>query len=93
MNIVKLPAGELANEESDCIQIQKLPSGEFSLTGTVLLACGDVEAIESVSLVGGKPYRTYEAAEAAGLAWASEHCVETLFVCRSDGAKPMPDVV
>jgi hypothetical protein len=92
MEIVKLPAGEHASDESDCIRIQELPSGAFGLNGSVLFRCGDAEVAESVSLIGGEPYETYDAAEAAGLAWASEHCAEILYVCRSDGTKPLPDV-
>lgn len=92
MDIVKLPTGERASDESDCIRIQELVAGTFALTGSVLLACGDGEAAESVSLIGGELYRSYEEAESAGLAWASEHCVTTLYVSRSDGTKPLPDV-
>lgn len=92
MDIIKLPAGERASDASDCIRIQKMTDGSFSLTGSVLLQCGDAEVAESVSLIGGDPYDTYEAAEAAGVAWAGEHCADVLYVCRSDGTKPLPDV-
>jgi hypothetical protein len=92
MEIIKLPAGEHASDESDCIRIQELPGGTFELNGSVLFRCGDAEVAESVSLIGGDPYESYDAAEAAGVAWAGEHCAETLYVCRSDGTKPLPDV-
>ena len=92
MEIVKLAAGEQSSDESDCIRIQELPGGAFSLYGSVLFRCGDVEVAESVSLIGGEPYETYEAAEAAGVAWAGEHCADALYVCRSDGTKPLPDL-
>ena len=92
MEIVRLPAGEIGADESDCIQIQQLPGGEFALSGSVLLTCGDGEAAESVSLLGGDPYPTYEDAEAAGLAWADEHCVGTLIISRSDGVGPLPSI-
>ncbi len=91
MEIINLPAGEYA-EDCDCIRIQEEPVGAFSLTGSVLFRCGDAEVAESVSLVGGDPYDNYDAAEAAGLAWAGEHCAEVVYVCRSDGTKPLPDV-
>lgn len=91
MEIVKMPAGLQASDDSDCIRIQELADGAFSLNGSVLFRCGDVDVAESVSLIGGDPYPTYEAAEAAGLAWADEHCVETLYVCRSEGVKPLPE--
>ena len=92
MEIIKLPSGQQASDESDCIRIQELPGGTFELNGSVLFRCGDAEVAESVSLIGGDPYDSYDAAEAAGLAWAGEHCAETLYVCRSDGTKPLPDV-
>ncbi len=70
----------------------KLPDGTFNLHGSVLFRCGDAEVAESVSLIGGEPYKTYGAAEAAGVAWAGEHCADVLYVCRSDGTKPLPDL-
>lgn len=85
MDIIKLPLGEKASDESDCIRIQECSDGSFNLIGSVLLSCGDAEVAESVSLIGGDPYGSYEAAEAAGLAWAGEHCADVLYVCRSDG--------
>jgi len=91
MDIVKLPAGQYASDDTDCIRIQETPDGGFTLTGTVLLRCGDGEAAESVALIGGEPYKSYDDAESAGTAWASEHCVEVLHVSRSEGTKPLPD--
>ena len=92
MDIVKLPAGQYASDDTDCIRIQETPDGRFLLTGTVLLRCGDGEASESVALIGGEPYQSYDDAEAAGAAWANEHCVEVLHVSRSEGTEPLPDV-
>ena len=92
MQIEKLPAGARASDEVDCIRVQELPDGRFSLTGSVLMRCGDGETAESVSLIGGEPYQSYEEAEAAGLAWANEHCAEIVYVSRSKGAAPLPDL-
>jgi hypothetical protein len=92
MEVIKLPAGEQASDESDCIRIEESPPGTFNLTGSVLLSCGDAEVAESVSLIGGDPYESYDAAEAAGLAWAGQHCADVLYVCRSDGVTPLPDL-
>jgi len=92
MEIINLPAGQQASDESDCIRIQELDDGCFTLTGSVLLQCGDGEVAESVSLIGGDPYDSYDAAEAAGLAWAGDHCPETLYVCRSNGTKLLPEL-
>lgn len=91
MEVVKLPVGEYA-PDCDCIRIQEETAGSFSLTASVLFRCGDAEVAESVSLVGGDTYDSYDAAEAAGLAWAGEHCSQVVYVCRSDGTKPLPDV-
>lgn len=93
MDIVKLPVGEPAPSDGDCIRIQEVPGGRFTLAGSVLARCGDVETSESVSLLGGDKYASYDDAEAAGLAWANEHCAELLYVCQSDGAAPLPDLI
>lgn len=91
MEIVNLPTGLTGTVEDDCIRIQQMPDGRFMLTGNVLAGCGDTEATESVGLIGSGPYDSYAAAEAAGLAWASEHCVELLHVSRSAGTEPLPE--
>jgi hypothetical protein len=92
MEIIKLPPGQLGGEDCDCIRIQEEAGGSFSLAGSVLFRCGDADVAESVSLVGGDLYDSYDAAEAAGLAWIGEHCAEVVYVCRSDGTKPLSDV-
>jgi hypothetical protein len=93
MEIVKMPVGEAAPVDGDCIRIQEMENGRFQLNGSVLFSCGDVESGESVSLVGGELYASYDEAESAGLAWASGHCAETLHVSRSDGTRPLPDLI
>lgn len=93
METVTLPAGEAASAEADCIRIQETQSGLFTLAGTVLAVCGDPEAEEVLSLVASDPYESYEAAEAAGLAWANDQCVQLLYISRSKGTEPLPDVV
>lgn len=80
MNIVKLPPGEIAPEDSDCISIALTPKGTYSLDGSALQSCGDGDEIESVTMIGSQPYDSYEEAEAAGLAWAAEHCVGQVYV-------------
>jgi hypothetical protein len=92
MEIIKLPSGERASNDADCISIQQLPGGGYSLNGSLLRRCSDDDPAESMALIGGDPYRSYEDAEAAGLAWASDHCVETLFISRSEGTKPLPEL-
>ena len=43
-------------------------------------------------MIGSDPYPSYEEAEAAGLAWINEHGVEQVFVARSEGVRPLPDI-
>ena len=80
MHITRLPAGETAPPEADCIAIERLGDGRFSLNATALMACGDTDEAESVSLIGSEPYDRYDDAEAAGLAWAAEHCAGEVYV-------------
>ena len=80
MEIIRLPSGEHAPVNADCISVFPDESGGFTLNGTALLACGDTNETESISLIGGPSYRTREEAEAAGQAWAPDQCVTTLYV-------------
>ena len=93
MKIIKLPPGETAPVDTDCIKINEVPGGGFTLVASALMMCGngdgDGDDAESVALVGSEPYPSFEAAEAAGLAWASEHCVATVYVETGGGAEPV----
>lgn len=80
MEIIKLPPGERAPKESDCISIERLADGRHTLNGSALQLCGDGQEAESVAMIGGEPYDSYDEAEAAGLAWISEYCVKEVFV-------------
>lgn len=88
MEIIKLAAGEMAAEDTDCIKINEAPDGRFTLVASALMECGDGDEMESVALVSSDPYASYEEAEAAGLAWAAEHCVATLYI--ETGGEPEP---
>ena len=92
MEIVKLPPGMRASADTDCISIQELRDGGFSLNGSVLVSCEDDDKAESQALIGGDPYDSYEAAEAAGLAWADELCAGTVYIARSAGTRPLPEI-
>lgn len=83
MNIIRLPEGVSAPPEADCITIERREDGTFMLNGTALMACGDTDEVESISMIGSKPYDSYDEAEAAGLAWASEHCAGEVHVSTS----------
>jgi hypothetical protein len=83
MDIIKLPAGERARDDVDCVHIAKTDAGKYLINCSALLACGDGDEVESVALIGSDPYDSYEDAEAAGLAWAADQCVEQLYVTTS----------
>ena len=74
MEIVRLPVGESAPVDSDCISIDQLPTGNFNLTGSLL---GDEE---SVAIVSPIICETQEAAEQQGIAWAEGCGVPKLFI-------------
>ena len=74
MDIVRLPVGERAAEDTDCISIEELPDGKFNLTGSIL--AGE----ESVAIVSGITCDTRQAAEEQGAAWAEGCGIQTLYV-------------
>jgi hypothetical protein len=80
MDIIKLPAGERAPTDSDCISIEAREDGRFTLNCSALANCDDPDETESIAVIGGDPYDSYDAAEAAGLAWAADRCVEQIYV-------------
>lgn len=84
MEVIKLPFGEHAPKESDCISVEERADGRFELNTSSLSNCtGENEdEVESTSVIGSKPYDSYDAAEAAGLAIAAEQCVDTVFISR-----------
>ena len=82
MEIIKLPFGEEAPPESDCISVTQREDGRFELNATALVNCDDSDEAESVCMIGSEPYASYEEAEAAGIAWAADRCVGDLFVSR-----------
>ena len=82
MEIIKLPWGERASKESDCISVEERADGQWSLNTSALSNCDAAEEGESESVIGGAPYPSYNAAEAAGLAIAAEQCVETVYISR-----------
>lgn len=85
MEIVKLPLGEQAGHDTDCIKIERTGDGRFSLITSALVACGDDDDEaegDSEAVISSGTYASYEDAEAAGIAWAAGLCVETLYVER-----------
>ncbi len=86
MDLVRLPVGKQAAIDVDCIRIEERDDHRFRLTGSVL--CKDVEEAESVSIVDGPTFATAADAEAAGIAWATDAGVDTLYV--SSGTRTHP---
>ncbi|HEX8485417.1 hypothetical protein [Sphingomonas sp.] len=80
MEIIKLPVGQEAPKDSDCINLQPMADGRYRLEGSALINCGDSAEAESVAMVDGGHYDSCEQAEAAGMAWAATHCVQTLYI-------------
>lgn len=89
MEIIRLAPGELAAEETDCIKINEIADGRFSLVASALMNCGEGDNPESVALVSSEAYHSYEQAEAAGLAWAEAHCVTTIHIETGGDAEPV----
>jgi hypothetical protein len=82
MDIIKLPPGEHAGDDTDCIKIERTPDGRFSLISSALVACDTDEgnAGDSEAVISSETYPTVVEAEEAGIAWAASLCVERLYV-------------
>ena len=89
MEIIRLPRGETAPADTDCIKINEAPMGGFTLVASGLAACDDDDAPESVALVNSEPYPSYDDAEAAGLAWAEELCIAKIYIETGGGSEPV----
>jgi hypothetical protein len=87
MQVVRLPVGEQAPVEADCIRIEQAAEAVFKLTASAL--CVDADEGESVSIVDGPTFESAEKAEAAGLVWAANVGVERLFVSSGTLAQPL----
>ena len=74
MELIRLPTGEQAPIDTDCISLQELPDGGFSMKGSLL--AGD----ESEAIVSPIPCASREDAEEKGVAWAAGCGVATLYV-------------
>lgn len=74
MDIVRLPIGESAPVDSDCISIDQQPDGTFLLTGSILTE------EESVAIVSGIVCDSRDSAEEQGTAWAANCGIPMLYV-------------
>jgi hypothetical protein len=82
MEIITLPWGIFAPEESDCVHVEEIGEGRWTLNTSALRSCATAEEGQSDATIGSAPYDSYAAAEAAGLAIAAEHCADTVYVSR-----------
>lgn len=87
MEIVRLPVGEQASIDADCIRVEQQPGDTYKLTATAM--CVGVDDGESVSLVGGPIFESVEQAEEAGITWAENVGVERLFISTGTLTQPL----
>lgn len=87
MQIERLPLGQQAPYEADCIRIEEQADGRFKLTASAL--CMEEDEGESVSIVGGPLFETIEQAEKAGLAWAESVGAERLYISTGTILQPL----
>ena len=90
MDVIRLPLGEQAPVDTDCVRIEEQPDSTYRLTASAL--CSDADEGESVSIVGAPSYPSVAEAEAAGIAWANDVGVERLFVSVGTLACPLKPV-
>ena len=87
MELIRLPAGEQAGMETDCIRVEELGDGTHRLTGSAM--CAGEDEGTSVSLVGDLTYATAAEAECAGLAWAEGVGVTRLHISTGTAERPL----
>lgn len=87
MDITRLPVGDVAPSDADCVRIEQEPDGTYSLTASAL--CGGNGQNDSVSIVAGLPFASLEQAEEAGIAWANDVGAEQLFICVGTLQRPL----
>ncbi|MFD1787574.1 hypothetical protein ACFSC3_08320 [Sphingomonas floccifaciens] len=87
MELIRLPIGEPAQADVDCIAIEEQVDHRFRLTASAL--CNDTQDAESVSIVGGPTFLSAHEAEAAGIAWATTVGVDRLFISSGTLARPL----
>ena len=87
MEITRLPVGDPAPTDADCIRIEELAGGNYKLTASAL--CNGEGVAESVSIVAGPIFATVQQAEEAGLAWAEDVGSEQLYVSLGTREQPL----
>ena len=87
MEIVRLPVGEQAPVDADCIRIEELTGSTFKLTASAL--CVGSDDGDSVSILDGLEVASVEEAEAAGITWAADVGVKRLFISMGTSKRPL----
>jgi hypothetical protein len=87
MEVVRLPVGEQAPVDADCLRIEQVSEFSFKLTASAL--CGGADEGESVSIVDAPMFQSLPEAEAAGLAWAEDVGVQQLFISTGTLTQPL----
>jgi hypothetical protein len=87
MQITRLPVGDVAASDVDCVRIEQERDGTYKMTASALCARRDDN--ESVSIVGGRPFASVQQAEEAGIAWASDVGAEQLYISVGTLERPL----
>lgn len=85
--MIRLPIGDQAPVDVDCLRIEEQSDGSFKLTASAL--CFGLDDRESVSIVGGPIFPVAAQAEGAGLAWAESVGVDTLYISTGTIEQPL----
>ena len=87
MEITRLPVGDVAPSDTDCVRIEQAPDGTYQMTASAL--CAGRRDSESVSIVSGTPFASIEKAEEAGIAWADDVGAEQLYISVGTLERPL----
>ena len=88
MEFVRLPTGEQAPVDADCLRLEEQADGTWKLTASALCVGGDYEGT-SVSIVGAPVFDNVADAEANGLAWAANVGVARLVISLGTVQQPL----
>lgn len=87
MEITRLPVGEVAPSDTDCIRIEQEADGTYKMTASAL--CAGQDDNESVSIVDGLVFPSIHQAEEAGIAWANDVGAEQLYISTGTLKRPL----
>lgn len=87
MEITRLPVGEVAPSDTDCVRIEQKQDGTYKMTASAL--CTGNDDSESVSIVDGPIFQSLRQAEDAGIAWANDVGAEQLYISVGMHERPL----